>query len=1116
MDKKKQKIEGNFLIHLSKLLSIIDKKSLEFVNSVKNRTLNYNLWLGDSNLILTNNIKYNKPLIDIKDYSNDFNLENKEKLTNKKKNIMRIYNDNNICNKFETNISDFMIRDFFKEFFLDLDNLFQISPIGNNQSETNIKLIKNDNIQLKTKIIMKNEEINFPNFCNFDKNHIDTDNLSEKIKSPLKNILSDVEINTKNYCNNDSKININLKNKRERDSNDNISSITKENILNKQIKFQINISEIQNNDEINLEKENIRIIKDKLNNQISILKDKNIKIDNKYDKYIETSDPMDIENGNNIIFSNNFKQSLNDIDFKNYKEILISRNEFESNHINNNIIIEQPSREQDISVSPQTSISFIPLINNHVVSTCEKINLKNNKIMSFCNNENLKEEIYCKMFDNKKIENENNISINKINKIEENNLLNKFNLIMNTRASNFTFCNNASINNECLNTVKNSNNQQNLKRNLIENNHFRHLGKISSFHNINKNDNNFLKLYSSEEKIKFRELKENSNKNIRFTMNNIVKNEIIISDFSKIHNLSVPEYKFNKVYLDYNTHNEEKIIKQSTEKPKKLNISKNYEEDNFNKINFDNSKHNTKIKEDQILGEKIKMNITMQYKSIKKTEIIGYISEDMNKKKICNIYSSTKNEKKNDEHKNDNFDYRNYSGINKKVNYQNKKFLESSKGIFADKDKINENQGNPKKFQYNFNEKTNYKKNMTNIYLSRNSLSQNFKNKIFASKKNEKILKDFHTRIMNDPSSDNIVGKDLNQSKKIKENNYMHIEQKIKDILKLSSYDESLSNNEQNYKEKLISDSKKIIDPKISNNNQMNLTNVLKIELNKENKYNIPNSIQNNDLLNLTNKINSQNTVPYIYKNLDLIEDMNENLKLNFYSDNLQKIILADKKNANSNNNYSHFHTMKINNIQDISNQSKNIEENVSSKNLISIAYKDKNHTPNFDNVNFCKNIENKTGTENLIYELTDETPGSSDYDDSNYDCLDIDSNFLKKKKNVPQWARDKPYIKCKIFEQIENPNLSVEIFGKRKKIEYLDLKNIFSTACSNYDIRGESADWKIDNTMSSRRYNRFSRHEKNIEEIKENNEEQNVFSNFKKTSRNLFNDFNHNHYTLN
>jgi hypothetical protein len=277
-----------------------------------------------------------------------------------------------------------MIRDFFKEFFLDLDNLFQISPIGNNQSETNIKLIKNDNIQLKTKIIMKNEEINFPNFCNFDKNHIDTDNLSEKIKSPLKNILSDVEINTKNYCNNDSKININLKNKRERDSNDNISSITKENILNKQIKFQINISEIQNNDEINLEKENIRIIKDKLNNQISILKDKNIKIDNKYDKYIETSDPMDIENGNNIIFSNNFKQSLNDIDFKNYKEILISRNEFESNHINNNIIIEQPSREQDISVSPQTSISFIPLINNHVVSTCEKIILNNNIIMSFC------------------------------------------------------------------------------------------------------------------------------------------------------------------------------------------------------------------------------------------------------------------------------------------------------------------------------------------------------------------------------------------------------------------------------------------------------------------------------------------------------------------------------------------------------------------------------------------------------------------------------------------------------------------------------------------------------------------------------------------------------------
>ena len=68
---------------------------------------------------------------------------------------------------------------------------------------------------------------------------------------------------------------------------------------------------------------------------------------------------------------------------------------------------------------------------------------------------------------------------------------------------------------------------------------------------------------------------------------------------------------------------------------------------------------------------------------------------------------------------------------------------------------------------------------------------------------------------------------------------------------------------------------------------------------------------------------------------------------------------------------------------------------------------------------------------DHCVYELTDETPDTSDLEDSN-DCY-IDFLDKKKKKTNPQWALDITYIKQKIIEQ-NNLKLYQQVFGKREK----------------------------------------------------------------------------------
>ena len=168
--------------------------------------------------------------------------------------------------------------------------------------------------------------------------------------------------------------------------------------------------------------------------------------------------------------------------------------------------------------------------------------------------------------------------------------------------------------------------------------------------------------------------------------------------------------------------------------------------------------------------------------------------------------------------------------------------------------------------------------------------------------------------------------------------------------------------------------------------------------------------------------------------------------------------------------------------------------------------------TQNFDNTQIV-DIENRVVLNMCVYELTDESPHSSDCnslsdDDINY--LETPHfNCLKKKKKIyPNWVQDYNYIKSKVTDQYIN-KINEKVFGKNK-IENLDVNKVFYMYIPELEIRGESADWKLDNTRSSRRNNGKSKIEVIDENIyKEKNNWSEILSSFKQTKRNLFNDFN-------
>ena len=107
---------------------------------------------------------------------------------------------------------------------------------------------------------------------------------------------------------------------------------------------------------------------------------------------------------------------------------------------------------------------------------------------------------------------------------------------------------------------------------------------------------------------------------------------------------------------------------------------------------------------------------------------------------------------------------------------------------------------------------------------------------------------------------------------------------------------------------------------------------------------------------------------------------------------------------------------------------------------------------------------------EEIRYEISDDSGSSSD-GEGEEDGINVYSkskfpNFMmKKKKQIPAWANDRAYLNSRVLDQ-KGINYR-EIFGKCK-IDNLDLNIIFSGE-KVYDIlRGESADWRLDNTIST------------------------------------------------
>jgi hypothetical protein len=124
------------------------------------------------------------------------------------------------------------------------------------------------------------------------------------------------------------------------------------------------------------------------------------------------------------------------------------------------------------------------------------------------------------------------------------------------------------------------------------------------------------------------------------------------------------------------------------------------------------------------------------------------------------------------------------------------------------------------------------------------------------------------------------------------------------------------------------------------------------------------------------------------------------------------------------------------------------------------------NIQPNFKNLNSKSNLPFTKG-----YEISDHSNSDDDDDyDSEFENLFNQTpgfNFPRKaKKEIPAWANDNNYIleRVKYQQKFLNPKT---IFGEFK-VENLDLNMIFSTEKSKYYRRGESADWRLDNTLVS------------------------------------------------
>ena len=201
---------------------------------------------------------------------------------------------------------------------------------------------------------------------------------------------------------------------------------------------------------------------------------------------------------------------------------------------------------------------------------------------------------------------------------------------------------------------------------------------------------------------------------------------------------------------------------------------------------------------------------------------------------------------------------------------------------------------------------------------------------------------------------------------------------------------------------------------------------------------------------------------PAIDKWSNLGKIFKENYKINPLTKELKDTTNVNLQNIfNKDNNVNkHLNLSKSLSQKDIFEKAPNINL---PKKFFYYSETEKNEENNNVMLNNIKN-DNYGKVQITGYEITDRSYSNSSSDNK---YSDDGIEFVKKKKVIPDWAQDHVYLNNLITMKNTKENKRL-IFGKLR-INNLDLNLIFNTNKKSYILRGDSADWKNDNTNSSK-----------------------------------------------
>ena len=472
----------NNLLNLSKFHNYMNTKFTELDYIEEKTVSNLSLWLKDRNLKLLNEIKLNKPYIDL-----DSTLSN----SNDNSRTPRLSNLNDLSLINQINISDIIFGEFLKN--LNLININQVKNINFKDEKINIQEINDINSLYeinKKKSELKKSKNSFIEKLNKNLNNIN-ENIENSVVKKKKNSLdfiydNQLEITENNYSPKRLKLSV-LNYKKKSPS---IFDITK-----------------------NINEKSSWIMDSALNELFS---DSN-KIQNEQDLQMEIDKDFYEENNN---------ENSNGL----YFPLTIHKNEIDGN----DIILEQPSKEEEVSLTP-TKESYI----SNKLKNFESNKKLNNLINSNRKIDNISQ--YSK--NNKNLINTDNVEIN----LNNNNFFN-FNKKQKDSIIKINGEQNSNTNNLFLNT-KSQNINLLLKDITTYKNHSEYDTK--NFENLNNSITNKNLIYKEGNILNISKnyLEDNHTTNNNFFENNCenVKNS---KDFNNI-NISLKNF-LNKDKENYN------------------------------------------------------------------------------------------------------------------------------------------------------------------------------------------------------------------------------------------------------------------------------------------------------------------------------------------------------------------------------------------------------------------------------------------------------------------------------------------------------------------------------------------------------------------------------------